>query len=404
MKLFDIIKLNDRIIRGGFIFITIVSLFSINCNSDGAFRVTVYSSEMQPIGGARIAGGFDWDAFSVETDFEGVAILPSHARGQRATISKTNFYPYEVESLEPRYYVIESTPQMMKLIGEINGDLVQAVQFDSDRISAVDYHGNYHVYEYNDNGLNQIASVQLPGCIRYFKVFGNTLWLSTHEQGFYVYSLQNLLQPQIICHIDIPGCNIRPFAVKDTILAVAETEGALRLFSFSYDGQFQEIVGLGDFWVRDVTFISHYLIIVGAETSNRKCFPVVYDLQDPANPQCVYTGSEPEFLFCFMYKNYLVMQSYSYTSVPIDYRLLDLSNPANPHEAGSYPSEAYFIDIINDSTAIGMYSPSVAVLKGGILSGFNIAATVSEGYMLDEFGGSYPPYYIIAHNLWKLED
>jgi len=31
-------------------------------------------------------------------------------------------------------------------------------------------------------------------------------------------------------------------------------------------------------------------------------------------------------------------------------------------------------------------------------------ATVSEGDMLAEFSGSYPPYFIIAHNLWKLED
>jgi len=396
--------MNVKCMRKSIIFLIFILLMSICCtDSKGSFEVIVYSSECHPIAGATIEGGIDWDWFSVQTDNEGLAILPGYARGQAAIISRTNFYPYEVKALRPGFYKIESTPRKLKLISEVNGVLVNAVKFGPDMIATIDYHGNYHVYEYNDNELNEISSALLPGSIRYFKLYNDTLWLSTHGEGFYVYSLQDLQQPQQICHLDIPGYNSRPFAVGDTILAVGLHEGPLRIFSFGYDGQYQELASIGNFWVNEMTFISHYLIVVGHSVGSSNT-PIVFDMQDPANPQLVYTGSESELLSCFLYKNYLVMQPYLYESGPVEYRLLDLSNPANPYEQGTYSTEAHLIDIIDDSIAVGSYTASVTVLTGGVFSGFDIVVTVSEGSMLDEFSGSYPPYFIIAHNLWKLED
>ncbi len=404
MKLFCVFKLHERISSGILIFITIVSLLWLNCSSNGDFRVTVYSSEGQAIVGARIAGGIDWDYFCVETDFEGNALLPDHARGQWARIYKNNFYPLIIEELTPGLYLIEPTPQRFTSIGEIEGD---AIRFDAAQIITITYHGDYHVYTYSDQQVTEIVLAQLPAGVRFFKVFGDTLWLSTHGEGFYVYSLQNPQQPQQICHLDISGYNIRPFAVKDTILAVGIREGPLRIFSFDYSGQYQELASIGDYWVNDMTFISHYLIVNGCVTGNIQSQPIIYDVQDPANPQLIYTGSQPDSWTGILYENFLVLHPYYWNNNgSTGYKLLDLTNPASPQELGPFPTDVTLAYVIEDNIAIGEryeQMPSVAVLNGAITSGFNTVAILSE--MLGEgFGGSLPPYYIVGNQLWKLSD
>lgn len=370
---------------------------------EGSFEVKVVSPDESPIESAWIRGGFDWGYFDVQTDQEGLAILPGHARGESATIFSTNFFPKNVEYLAPTVYTLEPTSKKLKLIGEVEGS---AIRFCFDTLITITYQGNYHLYKFNDNGVTELSSAQLPLCVKQFKLFGDTLWYSTHDDGFYVYSLENPLSPQLICHLSITGY-LKPFAVKDSIIAVCESSGPglLRIFSFTYDGQYQELASVGNFYVREMTFISHYLILVGGEES----LPTIFDLQDPGHPQLVYNGLEWAYQSGIIFgTNLVLVPDYGSAMGYVTYTLLDLSNPPNPQEAGAFGADAWLGDMINENTAVGRYyfdnTESIAVLKGSIYSSFSTVAIVSEGQLWEGFGGSYPPYYIIGYNLWKLED
>lgn len=376
-----------------------ICLLLINCSDkEGPFVVKVIDTKWRPVIGACIAGGIDWDSFCEYTDYQGGAILPGHARGRGATIIKDNFFPSFIDELEPATYMLASTPRKLKLIGDITGD---AIRFESARILTVTYHGEYRVYSYSDDELKEIASAQLPECIRVFKTYGDTLWLSTHEKGFYAYSLQNPMQPQLIYHLNIPGYTIRPFAVKDTFLAVGAWGDFLRLYSFGYDGHYHQISLIDTIeGLNDMTFVSNFLVVINSNNE----MPIIYDLGDPSNPQTVYKNSETIYQNGFLYRNYVVLyHCYWYYYAPdtsATYRLIDVSNPLDPLKLGPFSCDAMVTNIVNDTFAIGSYrGAATSVLHGNITSGFSTVAIASGGLC-----GSLPPYFILGYRLWKLED
>ena len=110
---------------------------------EGSFEVKVVSPDESPIESAWIEGGFDWTWYRVFTDSNGVALVPGHARSEQATIMKDNFIPLFVERLDTRQYILEPTPQLLRLIGTAEGT---AIIFEADNLVTLSYHGDYHVY------------------------------------------------------------------------------------------------------------------------------------------------------------------------------------------------------------------------------------------------------------------
>ncbi|OYD14151.1 hypothetical protein CH333_08835 [candidate division WOR-3 bacterium JGI_Cruoil_03_44_89] len=365
------------------------------------FEVTVYTSEGQPIDGAFIEGGFDWEFFRVQTDSEGIAILPGHALGERAVIYKNNYFPQVVRSLSPTQYILTPTPQQFELIGNVAGT---AIRFDSGTLLTIEYGGGYHMYSYNDQEITEVAFAQLPITVKKINLYGDTLWFSTHEDGIYVYTLQNPLQPQQLFHLDISGY-LGPFAVKDTILGVGYPygPGPLRIFSYTTDGQYKELSVIEKYFVKEMTFISNYLILIG----NNESLPTVFDLNDPLNPVLVYNGLEWEYKSAFLFGDHLILvPKYGYAIGRVDYKLLNLSDPANPASTGGFSADSWLIEVVDDSSAAGHYyfhSQSISVLSGSISDSFYTIAIISES-ALGGFGGGAPPYFIIGNQLWKLED
>jgi len=373
---------------------------------EGQFKVKVYSSFWQPVAGATIEGGIDWEYFQVQTDSRGIAVLPGFARGQAAIIYRNNFFPRHVQSLSHPIYFIKPTPKQFKLIGEIAG---WSILFDSETLITVDYQGGYHVYSYNDYGITEIAFVQIPKCIRETQLHGDTLWFSTHDDGIYVYSLENPLNPQQLFHLDIPGY-LGSFAIKDEIVVVGNPwdRDLLRVYSCNSSGDYQEIANFGNYLVRKMAFISDYLIVIDYYDN----LPAVFDLQNPAEPYLVYNGVEPDFWSGFLYRNYLILIPLLELIEEITYyKLLDLSYPTNPLTTGYFSADSRLLEIINDTTAIGRYhsySGAISVLSGDITRGFKTDAIITDDTFLQsflhEFEGCTPPYFIIGKRLWKLED
>ena len=372
---------------------------------EGQFEVKVLSSFGQTVEGATIEGGIDWEHFQVQTDSMGIAILPGSALGQGALIYRNNFFPQHVQSLSPTIYFITHTPKQFRFIGDIAG---WAIRFDAGTLITVDYHGGYHVYSYNDQAIIEIASAEIPKCIRETQLHGDTLWFSTHDDGIYVYSLENPLNPQQLFHLDIPGY-LGSFALKNEIIVVGNPwdRDLLRVYSYNTSGECQEIANFGNCFALKMAFISDYLIVVNYPDN----LPAVFNLQNPAEPYPVYNGVEPDFASGFLFRNYLIL-------IPLreligettHYKLVDLSDPTNPLTTGYFSADSR-LEIINDTTAIGRYysySGAISVLSGGITWGFKTVAIITDDTFLQsflhEFEGCAPPYFIIGKRLWKLED
>jgi hypothetical protein len=364
------------------------------------FEVKVVGTGGQPIVGATIEGGMDWDFFRVKTDEGGIAAVPGQAQGKRAEIYKTNYFPRIVQSLSATQYTLNSTPRKLRRIGDTAG---KAIRFDSGTLLSVAYTGDYHIYSYSDQEVDEVASAQLPQSVKEIKLCGDTLWLSTHEDGIYAYSLKNPLDPQQLFHLDISGY-LGPFALKDTIIAVADPwePGPLRVFSYTADGQVRKLSSIRNFMVRQMTFLSSYLVLIGG----RESLPTVLDLQDPTSPRLVYNGLEWECETGFLFGDSLILvPRYGQAYGSVGFRMLDLSDPSNPTRAGVFSADSWLTQIVNDSLAVGSYylrRLSTSVLTGDLSHGFQTQAIVYEAWV-DQFGGCDPPYFIMGSGLYKLE-
>jgi hypothetical protein len=379
-------------------------------HDEGPFEVRVLTPYWLPVAGVTITGGIDWTTYSVETDSNGIAVLPGSAYSQGALIYKNNFFPRYIESLLPSSYLIAQTPQQLRLIGDIAG---WSIRFDASTIITVDYQGGYHVYSYNDQGISEIASAQIPSTIRDTQLHGDTLWFSTHEDGIYVYSLENPLNPQQLFHLDIPGYYGK-FALKDGIVVVGQRydPNPLRVYSYDTSGASQEIAQFGYYAVEDMAFIGNYLIVASMTFYNG--LPGIYDLSDPTNPSLIYEGVESNYRYGFLYNNYVILVPESdpdSTKEDTVYKLINLYDPARLLDTGFFSADSRLLKIINDTTALGrhnVWSGAISILSGDITQGFWTVAISTDNPFVQvpfhEFEGSYPPYFIIGEQLWKLEE
>jgi len=403
-------------LRKIFFFCLIILVFSGCEEGQGHFKVKIVFPNWQPVEGAWIEGGIDWDAFGAQTDSAGIAVLPSGALGEWALVFRNNIFPKGIIlRLSPHYfspstYVIDPTPKQLRWIGNVEG---WSISFEPGSLTTVDYHGVYHVYTYDDSGILEIASAQLPSSIRDTQLHGDILWFSTHDEGIYVYFLANPLSPQLLFHLNIPGY-IGKFALKDGTIVVASRGNSepIRVFSYDTSGGFQEIAQLGSHLVKDMEFRENFLVVVGSSYDNG--LPAVYDLQDPANPVLIHESSGTEYRWGFLYGNFLILkpdQSFDSLEEEIIFKRIDISDPAHPTPSALFPADSNLFQIINETTALGRYyvwTGAISVLSGDITSGFQTIAIITDNTWLQsslhEFEGCAPPYFIIGENLYKLED
>ena len=330
--------------------------FFFDDDNEPPFTVTVLSEEGEPVEGAILEGGFDWDHFRVETDQEGMATVPGCGLGESTSIFKNNYFPTLVSELSPDTFTIIETPMELRELGPIEGD--ETVRFTADTLITMTYQGEYHFYLYDDEEINEIASAQLPSTARDIQTCGDTLWFKTHDEGIYVYSLEDPLAPREVCHLKIPGC-LGPFAVRDSIVVVSEPY--------------------------DIRMVRIY----------------VYDLEEPAAPTLVYEGEEPAYESGILFGDRLVLcpSTYWYDPSP-ENLLLDLSDPPNPVLAGEFFADSWLSRIVDERTAIGTYCPhseSVSVMDGWFTDSFETMAIIYESIIYGPItfvDGRYPFFAI----------
>jgi len=368
------------------------------------FEVIVLDTTEVPVEGATIEGGIDWGAFASTTNEKGVAILPKKAFKQFARIYKTNYLPLSISGLLDSTYRITHTIKKLNLIGQVEG---KAVRFKQDELITLDYIGNYHVYNYNDNSLNEILNVKLNElaiAIRDIKLLGDTLWFSTHNSGIFCYLIENSTSPKFLLRLSIPGY-LNAFVIKNSIIVIGEPfePGPLRVFSFTENGTYKELSSINKYYVKKMKLIGNSVLIMG----NNDCLPSVFDISDPSNIKLQYNGLEPDYKDGLFFQNLAILTpQYAYGNINIDHRVLDFTIPSNPQIKQRISADSWLTDFASPAIALGNYyyhNQTVSILYKGELNRFNTVATVSDG-TLRGVGGTFPPYYLIGDRLWKLVD
>lgn len=375
-------------------------------NSGQPFQITIRSQDGEPVEGATVEGGIDWNFYQVQTNDVGVATLPGSARKQRAIIYKTNFLPNSVSAIEPSRYILNKTLKKLNLIGTVAGN---AIKFTQGELITLDYGGTYHLYSYNDQNISEIYSHQLHDsatAIREMQLFGDTLWFTTHNSGVFVFSIQNPSSPVFLFRLSISGY-LGPFTVKDSILVLGDPwePGPLRVMVYNVTGEYQESSRMQNYFVRKMAKIGSAVIVFG----NSESLPTVFDISEPSSPRILYNGLEWDYQSGFFYQRLaLLTPKYGYggDNIQLDYKVLDFTRPASPTQMNFFSADSWLTEIVSDSFAIGNYyyhTQTISVLNGSITSNFQTVATVSEN-TIDGVGGACPPYYIIGGRLWKLVD
>jgi len=370
------------------------------------FKITILSQDGKPVVGAIVEGGIDWDFYRVQTNTSGVAVLPGSARNKRAVVYKTNYLPIIVSNILPTSYTLNKTEKRLDLIGTVLG---KAVRFRQNEIITLDYQGTYRIYSYNDQLVTEIFNQSLSDlatAIREIKLLGDTLWFTTHESGIFAFLIQNQSSPQLLFHLPIPGY-LGPFVVKDSILVLGDQwePGPLRVMVYYPNGEFEEISRVENYFVSKMTIIGNYVILLG----NNDSLPTIFDISNPVSPRMVYNGIEWEYQTGFFYNRLTILTpkyGYGGNNIRLDYKVLDLSNPATPTQLNSFSADSWITGIVSDNIAYGNYyyhSQTISVLAGSISDNFHTVATVSEG-TIDGIGGIYPPYFVIGDRLWRLND
>lgn len=397
-----------KIIFSAFIFAVLAG-----CNDDNIievqklFEVKVISQDGQPVAGAAIEGGIDWDAYQVYTNSAGVAILGEKALKRGAVIYKTNYLPIRVSAISPNTYTLKKTAKQLNLIGNVMG---KAVRFRQNELITIDYQGNYHLYSYNDQSVTEVFTQHLHDSVNAVpehQLIGDKLWLATHNNGIFVYSIQNPSSPQLLFSLPVTGY-LGPFAVKDSFLVVGDrwNPGPVRFFVFQPNGDFREVSRVQNYYVRKMAFIGNYVILIG----NSESLPTVFDVTNVFSPRVVFNGLDWEHQTGFFYDQNLILipyNAYGGDNAILDYKVLDLSNPETPTPLNIFTADSWLTGLASDNLAYGNYyfhSQTISVLEGNISNYyFETIATVSEG-TIDGVGGAFPPYFVIGNRLWKLVD
>jgi hypothetical protein len=329
--------------------------------------------------------------------------MPGFARYIRATIKKNNYYSLIENYLRPGVYALWHMPRILTEIGDIEGDLIR---FEYFQILTINYGGQYRVYDFDGSSLSEALMVEFPYQVKQFKLIGDLLWYTTHRNGIYVYSLFDSMNPEEYFHLDIDGY-LQAFDVKDSLVVVGSSSGPgpIRLFSYHNDGTVIQLDSMANFSVRRVYFRSHYLITTGY-TTDLYC---IFDIADPTDIRFVYRGNLDGYESLFLYGDTLILKSSGGNASrgEYDYFMIDMSDPANPSDAGEFTANGRIEYMIDDHMSVGrlyLDNNALCVFLRDPSGDFQAVAVVSEFYGYRYHHGNTSPYFLIGEKLWKLEE
>ena len=377
------------------------------------FEVRVLATNLygEPVEGAWIEGGVDWDRFRVSTDSNGVATLPGRARDTRALIYRNDYHPRVVD-LGPWAYWILPTAKRLEHIGKVSDT---AIRFSSGMLLTLEYGGKYRAYSYSDTSVTKLVETLLPGsAIQTKKFYGDTLWYSTHDSGVFVHSVEDPLNPVHLFSLDIPGY-LRTLAVKGWFIATAQRDEPVRVFSYSASGEMHKVSEIEAYYVKQMDFRSNYLVMLSYDRYELgSATLMIADLSVPEQPEITYTLEEQGGRSGLILDDTVLIGPFGYNTASMQsYTAVDIQDPGNPTYMGRAYSDSWLLDASAGSHAVGSYCPerrlcdswseAYSVLELTPEGDWMTVATTCNTWYVDGCVHS-PPHFVLGASLWRLQD
>jgi hypothetical protein len=377
------------------------------------FNIVIQTGEpgnFTPVAGVTVSGGVDWDMFSVVTNQYGIAQIPGNMRGRSAIIYKDNFLPNMIDRLDTMEYWIGKTRDSLQVLGEVEGT---AVMMTSGAIATMNQDGVYRTYTYSSSSVLLKMSIKLNDSINYinaYRLYGDTLWLSSRLQGLYVYSIANIDAPILLFKIPSLG-SITSFAFKDTLTAYYDYYymPGISVVTVGNDHQVRFLSHIDDAYAKKMEIIDDRLFLLGVYS-----WPKVYDISNPALPDLQDNFLEPVCLGGFFYQRKLFLGPLQYEvldyGLPANYKVRDLSTPSAPIDYSVFRANGFIDGLYNDTLAFGHSGISYNngfIYKGSADSGYSVTASLAcinsqpIFYLLDDNSIISWPYLVIGTKVCK---
>ncbi len=372
------------------LFVLLLAVISCNKNPTSVentttFNIAVITGEpgnFVPVSGATVSGGANWqDYFWVTTDQNGIAKIPVGMKGMYAYIYKDNFRPDRITCQDARDYWIGKARDSLQVLGMVEG---AAIKMTPSKIITLDEVGVYRIYSYSSSSVLLESSIKLNDSIstlHTYKIYGDTLWVSSHLQGLYIYSISDNTSPVFLNKIPCSG-GITSFAVKDTLVAYIDyfNTPQLSIVSLGSGGQVNLLGQIESAHADEMKIIDTYLYLLGNFS-----WPNVYDISNPVLPVLLCDFMEPECQGGFFYKNKLFIGPLQYDVMdfldPANYKVRDISVPSSPVDYSVFRVGGVISGILNDTLAYGrsgIVSSNGFIFSGGPDSSYNVVASLAN--------------------------
>lgn len=321
-------------------------------------EVRVVSGENEPVAGAKLEGGFDWDWYSVTTDQNGMALLPAWATRHLPTITAANHFPFREEFSLQSAYQLMRTRLYLTQEADIDGDLIKST---TNEFCVVSYQGAYRHYRVDGDEVILQTEAQMAMASHDRVLRNDSLWRTTHDSGVFVYDISEMSNPRQVMHLPIPGY-LWAIALDDSILYLADpwVDDSVRAYTWS-DSSTYELVGTFGPAKSFSRLFMHRGALFGVYFGGL----IIWDVSEPAAGVQRFGSAHPYTADWCMRGDSLVL----IPLVPLccddyyGYQILDVSDPMNPVWGSTFHSNGLISRFINDSVAVGTYAGQGALLE-----------------------------------------
>jgi hypothetical protein len=372
-------------------------------------EVQVVDPNGTPIQGAVVTGGYDWESYRRTTDAQGRARVPARQIGHAAEILAVNHFPRMVE-LRSTTYTLDPTPARLESLGKIAG---QPLRVSADEVLTFDRYGTWRRYEIRDGEAREETALTLRPASElagHVQLFGDDLWLLRTDGTIEVWSVADSSAPAQ--RLVLPNVGMW-LAKHDSLLVVRnDTEKRTDLWYVGDEGQARRLSSI-PLHVPAAAFVGDalYLLPMGDILGTREL--TVVDTQDPERPEVVQVAAYPEFGRVTILGDRAILTTPSADpEAPARHRILDLSDPFHPRDAGELSGNGYVTQQLTAEMSIGFTpDPHVAALVETVGGEVRVLATTTaqvarvwphpDGVPV---GAAHDRLVAFAGHLWRLVD
>jgi hypothetical protein len=269
----------------------IILLIISSCSKRGEFlsqlEVKVNGVDGEPIGGAYVFGGADWDLFSGSTDDEGRVTFWLKPRKYEVFAQKTNYFTewglISLDPFEKNYIELTLSPTRGEVISitsiPTGGTIIKMIPWDK-YLWAIVYQGKLEKWDVSKPSEPYIENTYfLTSPLKDFVMKYPYIFYTSGERGVWIADI-SMEPPAILDSIDTDGV-ATGIALFDTLLFIGNSvpPGGIYIYSIRIPEDPLFISKVENIMANSMVVEFPYLFIIG-----ERCGPCIMDISDPHNP------------------------------------------------------------------------------------------------------------------------